>query len=158
MVKTKSRGKEDYIYNLRGSKKKKKWWLRPSCPGLTPSEVNPCVMSSVQFSRSVVSDSLRPHGLQHARLPYPSPIPGVYSNSRSLSWWCHPTISSFVVPFSSCLLFSLQSKWTWYHRSSLTSLCLGILIALRGLNELIFVIYPEWGLIQNEKATLMCVL
>ena len=58
---------------------------------------------SVQFSRSVVSDSLRPHGLQHARPPCPSPTPGLYSNSCSSSWWCHPTISSSVVPFSSHL-------------------------------------------------------
>ena len=59
--------------------------------------------SSVQFSRSVVSDSLRPHGLQHARPPCPSPTPRVYSNSCPLSRWCHPTIWSFVVPFSSHL-------------------------------------------------------
>ena len=59
--------------------------------------------SSVQFSRSVVFDSLRPHGLQHARPPCPSPTPGVYSNSCPLSWWCHATISSSVVPLSSCL-------------------------------------------------------
>ena len=58
---------------------------------------------SAQFSRSVVSDSLWPHGLQHARLPCPSPTPGAYSNSCPLCWWCHPTISSSVVPFSSCL-------------------------------------------------------
>ena len=57
---------------------------------------------TVQFSRSVVSNSLRPHGLQHARPPCPSPTPGVYSNSCHLSQWCHPTISSSVVPFSSC--------------------------------------------------------
>ena len=57
---------------------------------------------SVQFSRSVVSDSLRPHESQHARPPCPSPTPGVYSNSCPLSWWCHPAISSSVVPFSSC--------------------------------------------------------
>ena len=56
-----------------------------------------------QFSRSVVSDSLRRHGLQHARPPCPSPNPGVYSNSCTLSQWCHPTISSSVTPFSSCL-------------------------------------------------------
>ena len=49
---------------------------------------------SVQFSHSVVSDSLQPHGLQHARPPCPLPTPGVYSNSCPLSWWCHPTISS----------------------------------------------------------------
>ena len=57
--------------------------------------------SSVQFSRSVMSDSLRPHGLQHARLPCPSPTPGAYSNSCPSHRWCHPTISSSVVPFSS---------------------------------------------------------
>ena len=59
--------------------------------------------SSVQFSRSVVSDSLRPHGLQHTRPPCPSPTPGAYSNSCPLCRWCHPTISSSVVPFPSCL-------------------------------------------------------
>ena len=56
----------------------------------------------VQFSHSVVSDSLRPHGLQHVRSPCPSPTPGVYPNSCPLSWWCYPTISSSVVSFSSC--------------------------------------------------------
>ena len=58
---------------------------------------------SLQFSRSVVSDSLQPHGLQHARPPCPSPTPTVYSNSCPLSQWCHPAISSSVVPFSSRL-------------------------------------------------------
>ena len=61
------------------------------------------VFSSVQFSRSVMSDSLWHHGLQHAKFPCPSPTPGVYSNSCPLSRWCHPTISSSVVPFSFCL-------------------------------------------------------
>ena len=56
-----------------------------------------------QFSHSVVSDSLWPPGLQHDRLPCPSPTPGAYSNSCPSSQWCHPTISSSVVPFSSCL-------------------------------------------------------
>ena len=59
--------------------------------------------SSVQFSHSVVSNSLRPHGLQHTRPPCPSPAPRVYPNSCQLSWWCHLTMSSSVVPFSSCL-------------------------------------------------------
>ena len=59
--------------------------------------------SSVQFSCSVVSASLWPHWLQHARPPCPSPTPGVYSNSCPLSWWCHPTISSSITPFSSHL-------------------------------------------------------
>ena len=59
-------------------------------------------MNSVQFSRSVVSVSLRPHGLQHPEPPCPSPTPKVYSNSCPLSRWCHLTISSSVIPFSSC--------------------------------------------------------
>ena len=58
---------------------------------------------SVQFSHSAMSDSLWPHGLQHARLPCPSPTPRAYSNSCPSSQWCHPTISSSVVPFSSRL-------------------------------------------------------
>ena len=58
---------------------------------------------SVQFSHSVVSDCLWPHGLQHARLPCPSPTPRAHSNSCPLCQWCHPTISSSVGPFSSCL-------------------------------------------------------
>ena len=56
----------------------------------------------VQFSRSVVSDSLRPHESQHARPPCPSPTPGVHSDSHPLIQWCHPAISSSVIPFSSC--------------------------------------------------------
>ena len=60
-------------------------------------------LSSVQFSHSVVSNSLQPHGLLHARPPCPSATPGVYSNSCPLSQWCHPTISSSVAPFTSCL-------------------------------------------------------
>ena len=59
--------------------------------------------SSVQFSRSVMSDSLRPHEPQHARPPCPSLTPVVHQNPCPLSQWCHPTISSSVVPFSSCL-------------------------------------------------------
>ena len=61
------------------------------------------------FSRSVVSNFLRPRGLQHARPPCPSPTPGVYSNSCPLSRWCHPTILSSVVPFSSRLQSFLAS-------------------------------------------------
>ena len=57
---------------------------------------------SVQFSQSVMSNSLWPHEPQHARTPCPSPTPGVYPNSYPLSRWCHPTISSPVIPFSSC--------------------------------------------------------
>ena len=66
--------------------------------GLKKTEV-----TSVQFSHLVVSDSLRPHGLQHTRIPCPSPTPRAHSNSCPSSRWCHPTISSSVIPFSSCL-------------------------------------------------------
>ena len=66
-------------------------------------------ISSVQFNRSVVSQSLQSHGLQRTRPPCPSPTPGVYSNSWPLSRWCHPTISSSVIPFSSCLQSFLAS-------------------------------------------------
>ena len=58
---------------------------------------------SVQLSHSVLSNSLRTNALQHAKHPCPSPTPGAYSNSCPSSWWCHPTISPSVVPFSSCL-------------------------------------------------------
>ena len=67
-------------------------------------EVGPeSITYSVQFSHSVVSESLQPHGLQHARPPCPSPTSRAYSNSCPSHWWCHPTISSSSIPFSSCL-------------------------------------------------------
>ena len=59
-------------------------------------------LSSVQFSCSVMSDSLQPHESQHTRPPCPSPTAGVHTHPCPLSWWCHPTISSSVIPFSSC--------------------------------------------------------
>ena len=74
-------------------------------PGKSHGWRNLVGYSPVQFSHSVVSDSLWPHGPQHARPPCPSPTPGVYSNSGPLSRWCHPTISSSAVPFSSCLQY-----------------------------------------------------
>ena len=67
------------------------------------STENPLPTVSVQFSCSVVSDSLKPHGLQHTRLPCPSPTPRTYSHSCPLNWWCHSTNSSSVIPFSSHL-------------------------------------------------------
>ena len=78
------------------------------------------ILTSVQFSHSVSSDSLRPHGLQHDRPPCPSPTPSIYSNSCPLSQWCHSTISSSVISFSSCLqsFFSNESvlctRWPKY--------------------------------------------
>ena len=74
--------------------------------------------SSVQFSCSVMSNSLQPHGLQHARLPCPSPTARVYSNSCPSHWWCHPTISSSGVPFSS-LLQSFPSIRVFSNESAL---------------------------------------
>ena len=80
---------------------------------------------SVQFSRSVMPDSLRPHGRQHARPPCPSPTPRVHSNSCPLSQWSHPAISSSIFPFSSCpqSLLALQSfpmsqLFTWGGQST----------------------------------------
>ena len=61
------------------------------------------LFSSVQFSSSFMSNTLQPHRLQHVRVLCPSPFPGAYSNSCPLSQWCHPTMSSSVIPFSSCL-------------------------------------------------------
>ena len=76
--------------------------------------------SSIQVSRSVMSESLRPHESQHARPPCPSPTPGVHPDSCPLSQWCHPAISSSVVPFSSCPQsfpasgsFQLSQLFTW---------------------------------------------
>ena len=66
--------------------------------------------SSVQFSHSVVSDSLRPHESQHTRPPCPSPTPGVHSDSCPSSRWCHPAISASVIPFSSCPQSLLASE------------------------------------------------
>ena len=81
--------------------------------------------SSVQFSHSVVSDSLRHHELQHTRPPCRSTTPGVYSNSRPSSQWCHPAISSPVVPFSSCPQslpasesFPMSQLFTWGGQST----------------------------------------
>ena len=77
-----------------------------------------CNISSVQFSHSVMSDSLTPHESQHARPPCPSPTPRVHSESHPLSQWFHPAITSSVVPFSSCLLssirvFPVSQLFTW---------------------------------------------
>ena len=83
---------------------------------------------SVQFSCSVVSDSLRPHESQHTRPPCPSPTPGVHSDSRPSSQWCHPAISSSVLPFSSCLQsfpasqsLPMSQLFTWGGQSTAVS-------------------------------------
>ena len=74
-----------------------------SLPGSSVHGISQARMLLVQFSCSVMSNFLRPQGLQHARPPCPSPTPGAYSNPCPLRQWCHPTISSSVIPFSSCL-------------------------------------------------------
>ena len=80
----------------------KMWSNWNSCTSLVGYKMGQHTPISVQFSRSIVSDSLRPHGSQHARPPCPSPTPGVHSDSRPSSPWCHPAISSSVIPSSSC--------------------------------------------------------
>ena len=116
---------------LLAATREKPRWQQPNKmnkPGLLPNTVlkrkkknnskwikNQCVRAKtiklvIQFSRSVTSNSLWPHGLEHARLPCPSPSPGVWSNSSPFSRQCHPTISSSVVTFSSCLWF----LWSWF--------------------------------------------
>ena len=98
------------VWNLPGLEIK---LVSPALAGRFLSTVPP-----VQFSRSVVSDSLRPHESQHARPPCPSPTPRVHSDSRPLIQWCHPAISSSVVPFSSCPQSSQhQSLFQWVNSS-----------------------------------------
>ena len=85
-------------------------WLKTGKGVYQGCTLSPCLFnfytefSSLQFSYSVMSDSLQPHWLQNTRLPCPSPTPRACSNSWPSSQWCHPTISSSVIPFSSCLL------------------------------------------------------
>ena len=107
-------------------------WSTPSPgnipdPGIEAVDINsPQIkFSLVQFSRSVVSDSLQPHESQHARPPCPSPTPRVLSDSHPLSQWCHPAISSSVVPFSSCPQslpasesFPMNQLFTWGGQST----------------------------------------
>ena len=88
----------------------------------------------VQFSRSVVSDSLRPHKSQHARPPCPSPTPRVHSDSCPSSQWCHPAISSSVIPFSSCPQslpasesFPMSQFFTWGGKSTAVSALASVL-------------------------------
>ena len=89
----------------------------------------------VQFSCSVMYDSLRTHGLQHTRLPYPSPTPRVHSNSFPSPWWCHPTILSSVIPFSSRIWYLLLESYLCggifkKYSSNMVLLCFFFLISL----------------------------
>ena len=119
------------LFNAREIAGEKSWWLRilnpPSVlvpkglaePFHTPwghsPDLSELYLSSVQFSRSVMSDSLRPlNNKQHARPPCPLPTPRVHSDSRPSSQWCHPAISSSVVPFSSCpQSFTASGSFQW---------------------------------------------
>ena len=105
------------------------WWQekdRYNCQ--TNTQIKPLfhlAISSVQFSHSVVSDSLQPHETQHTRPPCPSPTPGVHSDSYPPNQWCHPAISSSVVPFSSCPQslpvsesFPVSQPFTWGGQST----------------------------------------
>ena len=102
--------------------------------------------ASDQISRSVMSDSLRPHESQHARPPCPSPTPGVHPNSCLSSWWCHPAISPSVVPFSSCpqippsiRVFSNEStlrlRWPKYQDQSPLEWTVWISLQSKGLSR-----------------------
>ena len=104
--------KKTHLFSLR--KRMVSWWWfgrkYQYWIGVTAGRV-----SRLQFSRSVLSDSLRPHGLQDARLPCPSTTPRAYSNSYPLNQWCHPTISSSVIPFSSNLQsFPASGSFQWF--------------------------------------------
>ena len=114
-------------------------WISDKNPLMLPAgvrEKEPSwnMLSSVQFSHSVISDSLRPHGSQHARPPCPSPTPGVHPNSCALSQWCHLAFSSSVVPFPSCpqsLLasgsFPISQLFTWGGQSTGVSASISVL-------------------------------
>ena len=98
------------LNNIKTNRPLKNWAEDLSSKENKRRHMKRCSTSLVTAVHSVVSDSLKPHGLQHAKPPCPSPSPRVCSNSCSSSQWCHPTISSFVVPFSSCLQSSPASR------------------------------------------------
>ena len=105
---------------------------------------------SVQFSRSVVSDS-QPHESKHARPPCPSPTPGVYSNSCPSSRWCHPAISSFVVPFSSWL----QSLPASYRLTKMpdTLLCINMISVLSHTISFSLSLFYRWKKLRIRERT-----
>ena len=106
-------------------------------------------LSSVQFSRSVVSNSLQPHGLQHTRPCCPSPTPRVYSNSCPLSQWCHPTISSSVFPFSSSLQ-SFQMSQFFTSGGQSTGVSASISVLPMNIQDWIPLGWTGWISLQNK--------
>ena len=120
--------------------------------------------SSVQFSRSVVSDSLRPTEPQHARPPCPSPTPGVHPNPCPLGRWCHPTISSSVVPFSSCpqsspasgsfqmsQLFASGGRSTGVAASKSVLLITCSMLSVMGILQCTYSLNIYWALVWTPK-------
>ena len=107
--------------------------------------------ASVQFSRSVVSDSLWPHESQHTRPPCPSPTPGVHSDSHPSSQWCHPAISSSVVPFSSCPKslpvsesFPMSQLFAWGGQSTGVAASASLLLLISGRRVNLVPVIPSW--------------
>ena len=92
-------------------------FLQDSCLSKAGKKQILCLYSVSKFSHTIASNFLRPHGLQHTRLPCPSPTPRVYSNSCALSRWCHPAILFSVVPFSSPNLTQHQGLFQWVSSS-----------------------------------------
>ena len=111
-------------------------------------------LTSVQFSRSVVSDSLRSHGLQHMRLPCPSPTPGVCSNSCPLNQWCHPTILSSVVPFSylqSCPASgSFLMSWLFASGGQSTGVSASASVLPKNIQDWLPLGWPGWTSLQSK--------
>ena len=126
-------------------------FVRTACVCDSIIEITPTFVS-VQFSRSVVSNSLQPHESQHARPPCPSPTPGVFPSSCPSSWWCHPAISSSVVPFSSCPQslpasesFPMSQLFAWGGQSIGVSASASVLPMnnfVSSLPNTVFVLYP----------------
>ena len=114
------------------------------------------LFSSVQFSHSVVSNSLWPHESQHARLPCPSPTPGAYSNSCPLSWWCRPTISSSVIPFSSSCLQScpaseyFQMFWLFTSGGQYIGVSASALVLPMNIQDWFPLGWPSWISLQSK--------
>ena len=104
--------------------------IKPGSPGYDP-------ISSVQLSHSVLSDSLQPYESQHTRPPCPSPTPGLHPNPYALSQWCHPTISSSVIPFSSCpqpFPASGSYPMNWLFRSGSQSIGISVSASVLPMN------------------------
>ena len=112
--------------------------------------VSNILFSSVQFSHSVMSNSLQPHESQHFRRPCPSPTPGVHSDSRPLSQWCHPAISSSVVPFfcpqslPASESFPMRQLFAWGGQSTGVSASVSLLLLISGRRVNLVPVIPSW--------------